>query len=1031
VAPFRSLLVILLVLSSSSTAAWAQQRELTGRVTSSGGEALPGAIVQLVGARAAALTDATGAFRLGVPAAEVTLSIQILGYKNRQVRVPVNETTVNVVLEIDALGLEELVVTGRSTELARRNVANAISVVSAGEMMRAPSESMEKVMAGKVTGAIVEQNSGAPGGGIQVKLRGVSTINATAEPLYVIDGVIASNVAIPSNANAITKAAGGSNPSLNQDALVNRIVDINPADIESLQVLKGASAAAIYGSKAANGVIIITTKRGLPGAARFNLTQRLGYFDASHRLGFREWTRDDAVAAFGASASRFFDASGSRLSATDNEEELTNRNALSGESILSVSGGSENTRVFLSGLWKNDEGVINNTGFAKHSLRLNLDQRVGSRLNVSLNSNLLHTVASRGLTNNDNSGTSYWMVFPFTPNFVDLRRCTATTTNPLCTAEDKAAAAFPDNPYERSNPLETAALMQNDEDVWRFVAGGSATFQALGSTRHDLRFVLHGGLDYFAQENELLFPPALQFEPVDDGLAGTSLLTKSDNRNTNLNGTVIYSFTPAGGAFRATSSGGISYEDEDLNSARIVSRNLVAGKPNIDAGTTFELREIRRRVTDVALHAQEEVLLADERLLLSGGISGYKSSANGDHEKFFVYPKLAASFRIPTLTANVDELKLRAAWGQTGNRPLFGQKFTPLRGNRNIEGLAATVPVGTLGDANIEPERQSEIEAGIDAVLSGERVSFEFTGFQKNISNLLLERELAPSSGFVLQVFNGGEMRVRGIEAAVQANAYRSTNLNWISRLTFYADRSEVLSLPVPSFRTGGFGTALGAFQIQEGRSATEIVANIVKDCPTVSEQAPAAGMCRDTVAAVGNASPDFKIAWSNDVTFGRFQLYGHLDWQKGAEIINLTTLLYDFGQNTKDFAEDPQTVRYFLGEECTDDAGAPCVLTKGQRRINGFGRETRPYIEGASYLKLRELALSYDVPRSLLSGLFGSAVQTMRLNLSGRNLLTITGYSGLDPEVSNFGNQAIARNIDVAPFPPSRSFWLSIDVGF
>ncbi|MGH7471574.1 MAG: TonB-dependent receptor plug domain-containing protein, partial [Longimicrobiales bacterium] len=373
--PFRLLLAVLLAFMSGTGVAWAQQREVTGRVTSAGGEAVAGAIVQVVGARATALTDPGGAFRLNVASTEVTLSIQVLGFKTRQVRVPVGQNTVDVSLEVDALGLEELVVTGRSTELARRNVANAISVVSAGEMTRAPSESMEKVMAGKVTGAMVEQNSGAPGGGIQVRLRGISTINATSEPLYVIDGVIASNAAIPSNANAITKAAGGSNPSLNQDALVNRIVDINPADIENLQVLKGASAAAIYGSKAANGVIIITTKRGRPGAARFNLTQRMGYFDVSHRLGFREWTRADAVAAFGASAGRFFGTDGRPLSPVDNEEELTSRNALSNESVLSVSGGNENTRVFLSGLWKNDEGVINNTGFDKQSVRLNLDQR--------------------------------------------------------------------------------------------------------------------------------------------------------------------------------------------------------------------------------------------------------------------------------------------------------------------------------------------------------------------------------------------------------------------------------------------------------------------------------------------------------------------------------------------------------------------------------------------------------------------------------------------------------------------------------
>ncbi|HSL71838.1 MAG TPA: SusC/RagA family TonB-linked outer membrane protein, partial [Longimicrobiales bacterium] len=880
----KSVLAALFLLLGSASVGWGQQRDITGRITGAGGEPLSGVIVQAVGARAVALSDAAGAFRLSVPETEVTLSIQVLGYKTRQVRVPVNQSTVAVSLEVDVLGLEELVVTGRSTEMARRNVANAISVVSAGEMSRAPSESLEKIMAGKVTGAIIEQNSGAPGGGVQVRLRGVSSINAESEPLYVIDGVIVSNAAIPSNANAVTKAAGGSNPSLTQDAVVNRIVDINPADIENVQILKGASASAIYGSKASNGVIVITTRRGRPGEARFNLTQRLGYFDVSERFGFRNWTRDDAVAAFGASAARFFGTDGRPLGVFDNEVELTSRNDLSSESVLSVSGGSESTRFYLSGLWKNDEGIIRNTGFEKQSLRLNLDQRVGSRFNVSLNTNLLHTLANRGLTNNDNSGTSYWMVFPFTPNFVDLRPCTANSTNPLC--DGKAAGDYPDNPYERSNPLETSALMQNDEDVWRMVTGASATFQALNSQQHELRFILSGGLDYFAQENELLFPPELQFEPVDDGLPGTSLLSKSDNLNLNVSGNLIYNFIPASGAFRATSSGGVSYEDEDLNIARVTSRNLVAGKPNIDAGTTFELREVRERVKDVALHFQEDVLLSDEQLLLSAGINAYKSSAHGDHEKFFMYPKLAASYRIPTPASSVDEVKLRAAWGQSGNRPLFGQKFTPLRGTRNVEGLPALVPVGIAGDPGIKPERQSEIEAGIDAVLFGERVSLELTGFQKNITDLLLERELAPSSGYTLQIFNGGELRVRGIEAAVQANPLRGSDLNWTTRATFCADRSKVVSLPVPSFRTGGFGTALGAFQIEEGRSATEIVANIVKDCATLSNTAPAAGMCRDTVAAVGNAMPDFKIAWSNDLTLGRFQFYALLDWQHGAEVI-------------------------------------------------------------------------------------------------------------------------------------------------
>src|SRR5262245_2672566 len=610
----------------------AAQREISGRVNDPSGQPISGVYVQVVGSRSVALTAANGTYRVPAPSGTVTLAFQTIGYKTRQTTLQASENSANVTLELDVLGLEELVVTGRSTEISRRNAANAIAVVSAGEMTRAPSETIEKVFSARVAGALVEQNSGAPGGGVQVRLRGISTINGESEPLYVVDGIVVSNAAIPSNANAITKAAGGSNPSLTQDAVVNRIVDINPADIESVQILKGASAAAIYGSKAANGVILITTKRGRPGEGGFSITQRLGYFDVSKGLGFRHWTSTDAVAAFGQNAARFFGTDGKPLSIVDPEKELTHRNDLSTETVLNVGGGSENSRFFLSGSWKNDEGVIPNTGFEKQGLRLNLDRLISERLNITLNTNLLHTLANRGLTNNDNAGTSYWMVFPFTPNFVDLRPCGPSSTNPLCAG--KAAGDYPDNPFERSNPLETASLMQNDEKVWRFLAGGNASFQALSSQAHELRFTLSGGLDYFNQENELLFPPELQFEPVDDGLPGTSLLSKSDNLNANLNGNFVYAFTPVGGSYRATSSGGVSYEDEDLNIARIVSRNLIAGKPNVDAGTTFELREFRRRVKDVGLHFQEDVLLSNDRLLLSGGVSAYKSSANGDHEKF-------------------------------------------------------------------------------------------------------------------------------------------------------------------------------------------------------------------------------------------------------------------------------------------------------------------------------------------------------------------------------------------------------------
>ncbi|HEX2094256.1 MAG TPA: SusC/RagA family TonB-linked outer membrane protein [Longimicrobiaceae bacterium] len=978
----RTLWAALLLLLTGPDPATAQQRQITGRVVSTSGVPLENARVVIAGTSQGTTTDAQGNFTLFVPEGTARLGVSRIGHLAREVSVPPSQSSVTVQLSQDVLNLEGIVVTGQATSVARRNLANAVATVNAEELTPVPAQTVEKALQGKIAGANISTNSGAPGGGVQVDLRGVSSINAASEPLWVVDGVILSNVAIASGANAVTAASSGSNAS-NQDAPANRIADLNPEDIESIEVLKGASASAIYGSRASNGVIIVTTKRGRAGAPEVRLTQRVGYYELSNKLGMRQWTRDEAVEAFGAGAASFFNADGTPRQQFDLEEQLAGRRDLSTETTLSVRGGSENTRYFVSGLYLDEAGIIDRTGYEKQSIRLNLDQRLGSRLEAGVNANLVHSLAARGLTNNDNTGTSFYMVLPFTPNFVDLRR--------------QPDRTFPENPFERSNPLQTIALMDNSEDVWRFVTAGNVRADLAQSDRQSLRLLLNGGVDYFQQENELFFPPELHFED-DDRQPGTSLLSNSNNLNLTGNASLVHVFTPAGGTFTATTSGGVQYSDQDLNVVRNVGRNLIGGQRNIDAATSIEAFEDRQRVRTLGLYLQEEVLTLGEKLLVTAGVRADRSSANGDTEQYFLYPKASASYRLPGLGGFMDELKARLAYGESGNLPLFGQKFTPLSASNNIGGLAGLVlplppDVAVAGDPNIEPERTREIEGGFDLTLFGGNASLELTAYQQNITNLLLQRTVAPSTGFATEFFNGGELRTRGIEAALSASLLRRDNLNWFTRATFASNESEIVSLPVPSFRTGGFGTALGAFQIEEGKSATQIVANVVENGAVV-------------VRPVGDANPDFKMSFTNDLTFGRFNLYGLVDWQKGGSVINLTKLLFDFGQNTPDFA------------------------TEGAQRIAGFGRETRPYVEDASFVKVREISLGYEVPVQMLSRL-GVAVQSAEITLSGRNVATWTEYTGLDPEVSNFGNQQIARNIDVAPFPPSRSFWLSVNLGF
>jgi len=958
-----------------ASSAAAQVRQVTGTVTNSQtGEGVAEATIAVQGTRIVAQTGPDGGFSLNAPDGPLTLVTRAIGFRSHTDTLPPEVGTANVSLEPDIFKLEEVVVTGQSTGIERQNLPNAVATVSGSELTRAPTGTLESALQGKIPGALIQANSGAPGGGMQVNLRGVSTITAGSDPLFVVDGVVISNEAIPNGADAVTQAQAGGNPR-NQDNPTNRIADLNPADIERIEVLKGGSAAAIYGSKATNGVVIITTKRGQEGYPQFSLTQRFGVFSRANDLGRRNFeTLEEALSVYSDTAlvtslfqpGRTFDI----------EDQVYGREALSYETSASVSGGTAQTRYYVSGLVKNDEGIAINTGYEKQAVRANLDQDLADWIQLSVNSNVIHSRSDRGLSNNDNAGTSPYLVFPFTPNFVDLQGGPEITDFPL-------------NPFERSNPIQTFSFLKNNEDTWRALGTVTARMNLMAKPKHTMNLITIGGVDYFNQENDFVSPPELEYEP-NDGQPGTVVLSKSSNLNLNLAVNGNYTYTPESDDFQATTSLGVQYENRSLDATRVLGRTLLSGQENPDQAASLSVLQDDRPVQDLGIYGQEEVLLFDRRLLLTAGVRADKSNTNGDPNKYFVYPKAAVSYRFIQPFRGLDEIKLRGAYGQTGNQPLFGAKFSPDT-TGTIGGIFGTLPGNRAGDPFIKPERQTELEAGFDAQLAGGRAELNFTVYQRNITDLLLEQTLPPSSGQEFRVFSSdSELRNRGLEATFTVSPIQSRDVNWLFRTTFFKNSSVITRLSVPTFQTGGFALALGTYQIEEDSSATQIFG---------------------TEGKVGDATPDFQMSFSSDLDFKRFTLGFLLDWKQGGDIINLTEYLYDAGQNSVDYLEP------LVGGLARQDS------------INaGF---TSAYVQDGSYLKLREVTLAYHLPESFTRGLFGSTVRYARLSLSGRNLLRFTGYRGLDPEVSNFGNQAIVRNIDVAPFPPSRSFFFSIDLGF
>ena len=465
-----------------------QVREVGGKVIVSGSqEALPGAIVRVKATTIGTTTDINGGFRLTfTERPEITLVFSYVGYGTVELPVTSNQTDLVVALNEDVLRTSEVVVTGLASTVKRQNLANSVSTISAKELTIAPTQTLDAALSGKFSGVTVSSNSGAPGGGLSVNLRGVTTINGENQPLYVVDGVIIDNTATQSGVDVVTKATGGGNTNF-QDNPVNRVADLNPNDIESIEILKGPSAAAIYGAKASNGVVIINTKRGLPGKTTVDVTQQIGFNSIIKKLGSRQFNATTAMAAFGQTGLDEFNK-GVTL---DYEDEMYGQNGLLSETTIGIRTGTPSTQFYISGLAKTEQGIIEGTGYDKYGAKVNVDHTFSSSLDISVFTNFFRTSSDRGLTNNDNSGTSFGVALAFTPSFLDLR---------------PVNGAYPDNPFAGSNPLHTIAVMKNNELVNRTINSARLKWTMMRTESQTLDFIATGGFDFYSQENSSFFP---------------------------------------------------------------------------------------------------------------------------------------------------------------------------------------------------------------------------------------------------------------------------------------------------------------------------------------------------------------------------------------------------------------------------------------------------------------------------------------------------------------------------------------------
>jgi outer membrane receptor protein involved in Fe transport len=611
-------------------------------------------------------------------------------------------------------------------------------------------------------------------------------------------------------------------------------------------------------------------------------------------------------------------------------------------------------------------------------------------------SNYINSTSDRGFFNNGNANRTIGYALAFTYPWEDL--------SPVDGVYPSGGAG--------SNVLETVALTTNREEVQRFIGSATSNISLINTSKNRLKLVLQGGYDEYTLRTTSIFPQGLSYFRSPTSLRGVSISGTTVNTNYNLSAFLVHNLDLDNGLSFTTQAGNF-VQDFNRNTVITIASGLNGSQTNLAQSTSVGTQQIIRPQRDKGFFFQEEINWED-KIIATGGIRGDKSTNNGDADKMYYYPKANLAINLHKFDFwNVDwlsQFKPRIAYGEAGRFSNFNDRFS-LMNPQLIGGVSGLSPANLRGNPDVAPERQKELEFGLDFALFDGRFIFEITRYNKQIEDVLLQLDVPNSSGFTAKVDNAAELENKGWEIGINGNVLRNDDFSWDTNIKWWKNESEVTRLDVPAFTEGGFAAALGAFLIQEGKPATQIVGTY--DTTAFSaEEIARRDPEGDGFFVYGDAEPDFQMSWSNEISYKNFDLSFLWHWKKGGDNINLTTLLYDLAGTTWDYDDTGM-----------DPSGQ---LTNGPYRASQAFVNPDPVIEDAGYLRLREVGLYYTLPDGLIKH-----AQKIRVGISGRNLINIFDYNSYDPEVSNFGNNVLANNVEVTPYPASKFVNLHLNVNF
>jgi len=952
---------------------------ITGAITDAKtGEPLAGVNVIIEGTTRGTSTDGDGKYTISnVPDGTHTIKTFFLGFKSvsKSVEVSGGLVTLNFKLQPSIQNLEELVVTATGVQ-RKVELGNAISRVDAvNDVKTRPISDVSGLLQGQAAGVQIVNSGGATGMGTRIRIRGSNSASLSNEPVIYVDGVRINN-----DPNSISFETGGQAPS--------RLGDLNPEDIKSIEVIKGPSAATLYGSVAANGVIRITTKKGQSGEPRWAAFTETGIVNnvTTYPANFR------AVDASGNPCFTFEAAEGTCTQSSISSYQPLNESVSSpyrtGNAYglgLSVSGGSETLTYFISGNYADNEGTLPVNNLRKASLRGNFQTYINEDLKVTLNT---------GYTNSN-------LELPMNGTF---------SIGLLGQGLNGQATPDVNNGWGEFTPAQLFTV-DSRQQINRFTTG----LETEWAPSQNLNFRLSGGLDYTSRWDNQFFPTGTAPDFL-DFRDGVRISNRFDVFNYTLDANGTYSKAVSENLSSRTSVG-FQYLQDLTRGTLATGRQIVAGSESIAgaANTTSTEQTTEQRTVGVFL---EERLSFQDKLFVTGAVRADRGSAFGAQFNAVFYPKVSASWLISeesffSTGRWMSSLRLRSAWGESGVQPGTNDAlkfFIPIASTVNGESVTG-VTFGGVGNSDLKPERSGEFEIGMDATMLSDRVALEATYFNKQTQDALIFRQLPPSLG-------AGDGRFENLGSVANTGFELSLSTTVFQNETAYFDFDIVGSLINNELKELGNGIEPIIISSVQRHVEGYPLGGYWDEKYTFSD-ANGDGLIGRNEVTVGNEAVYLGSPFGDtDVTFtGTTGLFGDrivasalLNYRGGRKLYNNTNAWRN-GNNNTEALNDPNA---------SLENQARAVASKF------FGTEAG-YIEDASFWRLREVSLTYNAPPRWLDAL---GVSDLSLTLSGANLGLWTDYTGLDPEISSRGQGNLIID-DFMTQPPVRTWKARLNISF